>query len=112
MTIKSKSKPTNNHPSRDAAKDSRLVKEVYEILRASSQWNEMALLIIYNEHGGLYDYVPTLSPRYPSLMASLASGHPSDVIYQVNLLFCSFFVLIDGLWHASAFKINFNLIFF
>lgn len=52
--------PANDdHPSHDVAKGQRFVKEVYEILRSSPQWNELALLITYDEHGGFYDHVPT-----------------------------------------------------
>ncbi|VAI24439.1 unnamed protein product [Triticum turgidum subsp. durum] len=39
--------------------EQRFVKEVYETLRASPQWNETALIITYDEHGGFYDHVPT-----------------------------------------------------
>ena len=52
--------PANDdHPSHDMAIGQRFVKEVYETLRASPQWKEMALLITYDEHGGFYDHVPT-----------------------------------------------------
>ncbi|MBA0678561.1 hypothetical protein Goari_019900, partial [Gossypium aridum] len=52
--------PANDdHPSHDVARGQRFVKEVYEILRSSPQWKEMALLITYDEHGGFYDHVPT-----------------------------------------------------
>ncbi|CAM8952640.1 unnamed protein product [Rhodiola kirilowii] len=52
--------PANDdHPSHDMAHGQRFVKEVYETLRASPQWNEMAILITYDEHGGFYDHVPT-----------------------------------------------------
>lgn len=52
--------PANDdHPSHDVAEGQRFVKEVYETLRASPQWKEMALLITYDEHGGFYDHVPT-----------------------------------------------------
>ncbi|KAK2969184.1 hypothetical protein RJ640_025897 [Escallonia rubra] len=52
--------PANDdHPSHDVAIGQRFVKEVYEVLRASPQWKEMALLITYDEHGGFYDHVPT-----------------------------------------------------
>lgn len=52
--------PANDdHPSHDVARGQRLVKEIYETLRASPQWNETALLITYDEHGGFYDHVPT-----------------------------------------------------
>ncbi|XP_042474281.1 non-specific phospholipase C1-like [Zingiber officinale] len=52
--------PANDdHPSHDVGRGQRLVKEIYETLRASPQWNETALLITYDEHGGFYDHVPT-----------------------------------------------------
>lgn len=52
--------PANDdHPSHDVAIGQRFVKEVYEILRKSPQWKEMAILITYDEHGGFYDHVPT-----------------------------------------------------
>ncbi|XP_031113136.1 non-specific phospholipase C1 [Ipomoea triloba] len=52
--------PANDdHPSHDVAIGQKFVKEVYETLRASPQWKEMALLITYDEHGGFYDHVPT-----------------------------------------------------
>ncbi|KAK6145265.1 hypothetical protein DH2020_022085 [Rehmannia glutinosa] len=52
--------PANDdHPSHDVALGQRFVKDVYETLRASPQWKDMALLITYDEHGGFYDHVPT-----------------------------------------------------
>ncbi|KAH7837996.1 hypothetical protein Vadar_020700 [Vaccinium darrowii] len=52
--------PANDdHPSHDVAIGQKFVKEVYETLRSSPQWKEMALLITYDEHGGFYDHVPT-----------------------------------------------------
>ncbi|XP_075493881.1 non-specific phospholipase C1-like [Primulina tabacum] len=52
--------PANDdHPSHDVALGQSFVKEVYETLRSSPQWKEMALLITYDEHGGFYDHVPT-----------------------------------------------------
>ncbi|KAG5515119.1 hypothetical protein RHGRI_036229 [Rhododendron griersonianum] len=52
--------PANDdHPSHDVAVGQRFVKEVYETLRSSPQWEEMAFLITYDEHGGFYDHVST-----------------------------------------------------
>ena len=59
--------PANDdHPSHDVALGQKLVKEVYETLRKSPQWKEMALLITYDEHGGFYDHVPTPVSGVPS----------------------------------------------
>ncbi|PKA65307.1 phospholipase C [Apostasia shenzhenica] len=49
----------DDHPTHDVANGQRLVKEVYEALRASPQWNESLLIVTYDEHGGFYDHVET-----------------------------------------------------
>jgi phospholipase C len=53
----------NDHPSHDVANGQKLVKEVYETLRASPQWNETLLVITYDEYGGFYDHVETRGRR-------------------------------------------------
>ncbi|KAI4305921.1 hypothetical protein L6164_029247 [Bauhinia variegata] len=59
--------PANDdHPSHDVYQGQKFVKEVYETLRASPQWNETLLLITYDEHGGFYDHVPTPVSGVPS----------------------------------------------
>ncbi|KAL2934396.1 Non-specific phospholipase C6, partial [Bienertia sinuspersici] len=62
-----KGTPANDdHPSHDVANGQKLVKEVYETLRASPQWNSSLLLITYDEHGGFYDHVQTPYINVPS----------------------------------------------
>jgi phospholipase C len=59
--------PANDdHPSHDVANGQMLVKEVYESLRASPQWNETLLVITYDEHGGFFDHVKTPFVNIPS----------------------------------------------
>ncbi|KAK7400945.1 hypothetical protein VNO78_12254 [Psophocarpus tetragonolobus] len=59
--------PANDdHPSHDVYEGQMFVKEVYETLRASPQWNETLFLITYDEHGGFYDHVPTPVRGVPS----------------------------------------------
>ncbi|KAK3008837.1 hypothetical protein RJ639_015320 [Escallonia herrerae] len=59
--------PANDdHPSHDVFEGQKFVKEVYEALRSSPQWNEMLFIIIYDEHGGFYDHVPTPVTGVPS----------------------------------------------
>lgn len=63
----SKPSPTiDDHHSHDVVRGQRLVKDVYESLRASPQWNETALLITYDEHGGFYDHVSTPATGVPN----------------------------------------------
>lgn len=62
-----KSEPANDdHPSHDVYQGQMFVKEVYETLRASPQWNETLLVITYDEHGGFYDHVATPVRGVPS----------------------------------------------
>lgn len=49
----------DDHPSHDIAEGQKFVKEVYEALRSSPQWDEILFVIVYDEHGGFYDHVPT-----------------------------------------------------
>lgn len=54
------SAPANDdHPKNDVVEGQNLVKEIYEALRASPQWNEILFVVVYDEHGGYYDHVPT-----------------------------------------------------
>ncbi|KAG6510134.1 non-specific phospholipase C3-like [Zingiber officinale] len=56
----------DDHPSHDVAEGQKLVKEVYEALRSSPQWNEILFVITYDEHGGFFDHVPTPVEGVPS----------------------------------------------
>lgn len=56
----------DDHPSHDVSEGQKFVKEVYEALRSSPQWNEMLFIIMYDEHGGFYDHVPTPVTGVPS----------------------------------------------
>jgi phospholipase C len=59
--------PANDdHPSHDVSEGQKFIKEVYEALRASPQWNEILFIITYDEHGGFYDPVPTPAVGVPS----------------------------------------------
>lgn len=56
----------DDHPAHDISEGQKFVKEVYEALRSSPQWNEILFIIIYDEHGGFYDHVPTPVTGVPS----------------------------------------------
>ncbi|GAB2277097.1 Phosphatidylglycerol/phosphatidylinositol transfer protein [Dionaea muscipula] len=57
---------TDDHPSHDVYRGQMFIKEVYETLRGSPQWNQTLLIITYDEHGGFYDHVPTPVRGVPS----------------------------------------------
>lgn len=62
-----KTKPaTDDHPSHDVYQGQMFIKEVYETLRSSPQWNQTLLIITYDEHGGFFDHVPTPNNGIPS----------------------------------------------
>jgi phospholipase C len=48
---------TDQHPDHDVSLGDALIKEIYETLRVSPIWNEVAFLITYDEHGGFFDHV-------------------------------------------------------
>uniref|UniRef100_A0A5B7B6P2 Putative non-specific phospholipase C3-like isoform X1 n=1 Tax=Davidia involucrata TaxID=16924 RepID=A0A5B7B6P2_DAVIN len=56
----------DDHPPHDVSEGQKLVKEIYEALRSSPQWNEILFVIVYDEHGGFYDHVPTPVNGVPS----------------------------------------------
>ncbi|KMS99828.1 hypothetical protein BVRB_1g016800 [Beta vulgaris subsp. vulgaris] len=56
----------DDHPSHDVSIGQKFIKEVYEALRSSAQWNEMLFIITYDEHGGFFDHVPTPVEGVPS----------------------------------------------
>lgn len=49
----------DQHPDHDVAEGETLIHDVYNAIRRNpSVWNSTVLLIVYDEHGGLYDHVP------------------------------------------------------
>lgn len=77
--------PANDdHPSHDVYQGQRLVKYVYETLRASPQWNEMLFVITYDEHGGFYDHVPTPVRNVPN--PDGMDGHISEYHFAFDRL--------------------------
>jgi len=50
--------PTWQHPDASVSEGERFYKSIYEALRASAFWDDLAFIITYDEHGGFYDHVP------------------------------------------------------
>jgi len=59
FSISSEYLANDQHPSHEISQGELFIKEIYEAVRASPQWNQTALIITYDEHGGFYDHVPT-----------------------------------------------------
>jgi phospholipase C len=50
---------SDQHPDHDVAEGETLIHDVYNAIRnKQSLWESTVLLIVYDEHGGLYDHVP------------------------------------------------------
>lgn len=92
------------------ARGQRFVKEVYEILRSSPQWKEMALLITYDEHGGFYDHVPTPVSGVPNPEGIVG---PDPFYFKFNRLGVRVPTLLVSPWIDKATgKILFSVFFF
>jgi phospholipase C len=58
---------SDQHPDHNVKAGERFIAMVYDAIRATQVWESTALLIVYDEHGGIYDHVvpPSLSPAHP-----------------------------------------------
>jgi phospholipase C len=49
---------SDQHPDHHVLEGERFIARIYNALRRSDAWDESALLVTYDEHGGIYDHVP------------------------------------------------------
>ncbi len=49
---------SDQHPDHDVQAGEAFIATVYNAVRSSPLWENTALLIVYDEHGGIYDHVP------------------------------------------------------
>jgi phospholipase C len=66
----------SHHPLGDVRAGEKLVKTVYEALRASTIWEKSLLAITWDEHGGFYDHV-----KPPGATPPGDTTHPSNTKY-------------------------------
>ena len=50
--------PNDQHPPHNVAYGERLIARCYDALRNGPGWPQTLFIVIYDEHGGLYDHVP------------------------------------------------------
>ncbi|TPX57623.1 hypothetical protein SpCBS45565_g08172 [Spizellomyces sp. 'palustris'] len=62
----------DGHPPHDVALTEKLIKDLYDALRGSPQWDQTLFLITFDEHGGFFDHVapPTGVPNPDGVKAS------------------------------------------
>ena len=49
--------PNDQHPPHHVGMGDELIADVYNAIRSAPTWNKTLLIIIYDEHGGIYDHV-------------------------------------------------------
>ena len=49
---------SDQHPDHDVQAGEMFIAKVYNTIRSSPVWENTALLLVYDEHGGIYDHVP------------------------------------------------------
>lgn len=55
-----------DHPCYDVAKGERLLKDIYEALRAGPGWNNTLFFVVYDDAGGYYDHIVPPSEGVPN----------------------------------------------
>jgi len=70
----------DQHPPHDVSLGELLIAEVYEALRNSPLWHQSLLVILSDEHGGLYDHMPPPSAVNPD------GKHATDPVFQFDRL--------------------------
>jgi phospholipase C len=66
------------HPDHDVSIGEQLVKDIYDSVRSSPVWNETALIITYDEHGGFYDHVSPPQEDVPNPDGINATDDPFE----------------------------------
>ena len=73
-------KANDQHPPHDVSLGELLIAEVYEALRHSPLWDQSLLIILSDEHGGLYDHQLPLSAVNPD------GQHATEPVFQFDRL--------------------------
>jgi phospholipase C len=104
-------KANDFHPPHDVRLGEHLTADVYEALRRSSAWSSSLLVVLFDEHGGLFDHVPPpaalnpdgkvsvsppfgfdrLGPRVPAIIVSprVARGGVDSTVYDHSSIVAS-----------------------
>lgn len=78
---------TSMHPSGHVVDGEVFIKQVYEAVRSSPQWNETLLILTYDETGGFHDHVPPpLAPRPDDLTYTETAPTGENYTFPFNRL--------------------------
>ena len=76
----------SQHPVDDVTSGERFLKEIYEAIRTSPNWEKSALIITYDEHGGFYDHVVPPATVHPGdSITSPGNNHNNFNFQQLGL---------------------------
>jgi phospholipase C len=70
---------SDQHPDHDVQAGEQLIAEVYMHIKNGSNWANTALLVVYDEHGAIFDHVqPPACPKdtFPSSQVDPGTGQP------------------------------------
>jgi len=73
---------SSQHARDDVTAGEWLIKAVYEAIRQSPHWNESALVITYDEHGGFFDHVTPPAAVPPGDAVTIGSGAQHDFDFK------------------------------
>lgn len=73
---------TMDHPCEDVAKGERLLKDIYEAVRSSPQWNRTMFAVVYDDAGGIYDHVVPPHKDVPADESPCNVGNPPEAGYS------------------------------
>lgn len=65
---------SSQHPLDDVTAGEALIKFVYDVVRQSRRWQESALVVTYDEHGGFFDHVAPPEAVPPGDAPTIRSG--------------------------------------
>ena len=75
---------TMDHPCEDVAKGERLLKDIYQAIRSSPQWNRTMFAVLYDDAGGIYDHVVPPHKDVPADESPCNVGNPPEAGYSNN----------------------------
>ena len=73
---------TMDHPCEDVAKGERLLKDIYQAIRSSPQWNRTMFAVLYDDAGGIYDHVVPPHKDVPADESPCNVGNPPEAGYS------------------------------
>lgn len=70
---------SDQHPDHDVATGEQLIHDVYNAIRSNAEtWNSTLLVIVYDEHGGLFDHIPPPAAVPPDTVKSIDPSFAFD----------------------------------